>query len=75
MRAHNCPLCGTVTYSDTSMLEAALARVESLSTALREIAKWNTEHDLDCEEGIGSDRCTPCLARAALDTGPEDERG
>lgn len=25
------------------------------------------EHDLDCEEGIGSDRCIPCLIEAALE--------
>lgn len=34
--------------------------------AVEAIAKWHNEHDLDCEEEIGSDRCVPCLAEAAV---------
>lgn len=34
--------------------------------AIEAICKYDTEHDLDCVEDAVSDRCTPCLAKAAL---------
>lgn len=37
-----------------------------MRAALQQIAKFNGEHDLDCEEGGPKDRCTPCLATAAV---------
>jgi hypothetical protein len=34
-------------------------------SSLRACQKYNTEHDLDCEEGM-SDRCPVCLVNDAL---------
>lgn len=38
----------------------------TLVELLEALVKIETEHDLDCEEGVGSDRCPPCLAAEAL---------
>ena len=49
------------------MTETDKDKITRYEEALREIGKWATEHDLDCEEGVGSDRCTPCLVQGALE--------
>jgi hypothetical protein len=38
----------------------------TVQEALEAICGVDPEHDLDCEEGVGSDYCVPCLAEAAL---------
>lgn len=39
----------------------------TLRESVEALAKHQTEHDLDCEEGGPSDRCAPCLAAAAVE--------
>lgn len=58
---------GCLMRRETAMAEAAKQPSEMTPLeAVEALAEWHTEHDLDCEEGIGSDRCGPCLAEAAL---------